>query len=66
MSYEKQPDYACDECHRSFKNKRALKMHTRDLHQPVQTNTNRLVERVDHSDAVRRRSSCSDGAQIDD
>jgi len=30
--YEKKPDYACAECHKSFKNQRALDSHNKDKH----------------------------------
>ena len=45
MSYEKHPTHACKECHKSFKNKRALRMHVKDVHaeKPVQEDADRLV-----------------------
>jgi hypothetical protein len=48
--YAKKPDYACDECHRSFKNKRALKMHRKDVHEkPIPEEENRLAVSLDHN-----------------
>jgi hypothetical protein len=34
MSYEKRPTFACEECHKSFKNQRALDAHNAAKHPP--------------------------------
>lgn len=55
MSYEKHPEYACEECRKTFKNERALKAHNRSLHQ------------VDHDEPVQEvRRTAMDTADIHD
>lgn len=55
LMYEKKPDYACNQCHRTFKDKRALSQHNKDAHQPAPT-TSRLASGVDTPDADNRRN----------
>lgn len=59
--YEKHPTYACAECHKSFKNQRALKAHNAAVHGPVQKAKDRLDQRVDTSEPSRRGNTVPDG-----
>lgn len=62
MSYAKRPDYACEQCHRSFKNERALKAHNKDVHgKSVQEIPTGPTHSGDHIDPSRRSGSVSDG-----
>jgi hypothetical protein len=54
MSYEKHPTYACAECHKSFKNERALNAHNEAKHaEPVQETEDRLAVSMDLSESDR-------------
>jgi len=60
--YAKNPTHFCRGCHKSFKNKRALKAHNDALHaeKPV-PEENRLAVGGDSGDADRRSDSVRDG-----
>ena len=58
MSYEKRPDYACAECHKSFKNQRAFDAHNKALHAVVDEVRNR---RIDSGVSDRGRDFIRDG-----
>lgn len=59
MSYEKHPTYACELCHKSFKNKRAFNAHNKAVH-PVEQ-ADRLADSDDASATEWWRDIFCDG-----
>lgn len=60
MSYEKRPNYACAECHKSFKNQRALDAHNKAVHTLVEPIRDRHMD--SGSVEWRRNTVCDDNA----
>jgi hypothetical protein len=46
MSYEKKPDFFCKECHKSFKNQRALDAHNEAKHSEPEDRHHRTRDEV--------------------
>lgn len=66
--YQKNPEYACEKCRKTFKNERALKAHNRSLHQvddekPIQRVRSNTVVSIDRNDS--RRDPVRDVDQTD-
>lgn len=66
MSYEKHPTYACEECHKSFKNQRGLDAHNEAKHaKPIQESEDRLDLSVDLPEPDRGSDPVRDGDEAD-
>lgn len=63
MSYEKHPTFACGDCHKTFKNERALRTHNDAVHaeKPVQEAQDGLATGMDSNHAGWWRDIIPDG-----